>query len=480
MTKSTILISLLFFCFTIVSSLFSGDENIPAQDRNNFEITKKAMEIIEQVEEKMEEKNSNYTMKTYYKGNQDDISDIDNNNNTVVKPMENPYLLEGDEVLTRQQAEDVLEKVVQEARNYEVDLTSLFNENTRFKRKIQKNLTYTWEFPINYISLGADTELIDKALGSMQNETCIRFKKHTTIPHGQPGLKFVKGTGCWSYVGRTEENKFQDVSIGYGCTSFGTVQHETMHALGSTHEQSRADRDQYLTILEENMLPKLLYNYEKLNVSNALTYNTKYDYGSDMQYPGNSFSKNDLDTMAPKNYIFNKTLGIDDGLSFLDVKLVNFHYCSKNFTKKIKCYNGGYEDPNNNTRCKCVEGYDGDKCIQLPKPKQGCNTTLYHVTETLQTLALDGAKNCLYHLKARHGKKINITVTSINIAPSYSNHCLKDNSLEVKFIGDKTPTGALLCKEIKNLKISSDNDHAIVHYRSAYDMNKMEITFSTV
>uniref|UniRef100_A0A0K0FX98 Metalloendopeptidase n=1 Tax=Strongyloides venezuelensis TaxID=75913 RepID=A0A0K0FX98_STRVS len=181
-------------------------------------------------------------MKTYYKEKQDDKSNFDNNN-TVVKPMKNPYLLERDEVLTRQQAEDVLEKIVQEARNYEVDLRGLFHENTRIKRKIQKNLTYTWEFPINYIIQGADTELIDKALDPMQNETCNRFKKQSTIPHGQPGLKFVKERRCWSYVSRTEECKFQDVSIEYEC---------------STHDQSRADRDQYLTILEDNMKLGLL------------------------------------------------------------------------------------------------------------------------------------------------------------------------------------------------------------------------------
>uniref|UniRef100_A0A0K0FJA2 Astacin domain-containing protein n=1 Tax=Strongyloides venezuelensis TaxID=75913 RepID=A0A0K0FJA2_STRVS len=91
----------------------------------------------------------------------------------------------------------------------------------------------------------------------MQNETCNKFKKQSTIPHGQPGSKFVKERRCWSYVSGTEE--------------------------WSTHDQSRADRDQYLTILEDNMKPGLLYNYDKLNVSNALTYNTKYNYGSDMQ-----------------------------------------------------------------------------------------------------------------------------------------------------------------------------------------------------
>uniref|UniRef100_A0A0N5BRM2 Zinc metalloproteinase n=1 Tax=Strongyloides papillosus TaxID=174720 RepID=A0A0N5BRM2_STREA len=479
MTKYIIINLLLFLCLTITLQLPSGDEKFPAQDRDNFEITKKAVEIIEKVEEKIEGKNENYSLMTQAENSKKDIYNF-NDKNTIVKPMENPYLFQGDEMLTEKQAENLVNEVIEEARNYEVDLSSFFSENIRTKRKIQKNLTYTWDFPIKYVVLGVDVDLVDKALKAMQNETCIRFEKQAKIPSGEPGLKFVKGNGCWSYVGRTEENKFQDVSIGYGCTTFGTVQHETMHALGSTHEQSRADRDQYLTILTENMLPSLLYNYEQLNISNAITYNVKYDYGSEMQYPRDSFSKNGKDTMMPKNDIFNKTLGIDSGLSFLDIKLVNLHYCSKNFTKKIKCYNGGYEDPNDNTRCKCVEGYSGNKCIQLPKPKKDCKTTLYHVTKDVKNITLEGEKNCLYHLKAPHGMKINITVTNTKIEPSYKNYCIKDNSLEVKFIADKTPTGALLCNEIKNLTISSENDHAIVHYRSKFLMNKMNIAFYAI
>jgi len=43
------------------------------------------------------------------------------------------------------------------------------------------------------------------------------------------------------------------VSIGNGCERMSTVQHEIMHALGIYHEQSRTDRDDYVTIELQNV-----------------------------------------------------------------------------------------------------------------------------------------------------------------------------------------------------------------------------------
>ena len=45
----------------------------------------------------------------------------------------------------------------------------------------------------------------------------------------------------------------QDISIGHRCDSHATIIHEMMHAVGFFHEQSRRDRDNYVTIYWNNI-----------------------------------------------------------------------------------------------------------------------------------------------------------------------------------------------------------------------------------
>ena len=45
----------------------------------------------------------------------------------------------------------------------------------------------------------------------------------------------------------------QELSLGRGCVTHGTVQHEFMHALGFGHEQARYDRDNYIYVNLNNV-----------------------------------------------------------------------------------------------------------------------------------------------------------------------------------------------------------------------------------
>ena len=47
----------------------------------------------------------------------------------------------------------------------------------------------------------------------------------------------------------------QLISIGRGCEDKVIIQHEILHALGRIHEQSRPDRDDYVDIIDDYIIP---------------------------------------------------------------------------------------------------------------------------------------------------------------------------------------------------------------------------------
>ena len=66
----------------------------------------------------------------------------------------------------------------------------------------------------------------------------------------------------------------------------GTVIHELGHAIGFNHEQTRPDRDQYVTIHPQNMMQGVSYNFQKYNRRVIPDWGVPYDYASVMHYGG--------------------------------------------------------------------------------------------------------------------------------------------------------------------------------------------------
>lgn len=133
-------------------------------------------------------------------------------------------------------------------------------------------------------------------------------------------LLYVIGNGgCSSYVGKT--GGFQHVNIGPNC-GFGAIVHETCHAAGLWHEQSRCDRDNFVTIYWQNIRPNHRHNFEKhcrdgIDIGN-------YDYESIMHYEANAFSINGQPTILPKNTSIK--IGNRKGLSQGDILALNKLY----------------------------------------------------------------------------------------------------------------------------------------------------------
>jgi astacin len=99
-------------------------------------------------------------------------------------------------------------------------------------------------------------------------------------------VRFVPTSGaCASSAGRV--GGAQTIILDEAGCSLGAVIHEIGHALGLLHEQSRADRNTWLTLLYENIDSVTYSQFSQTRTARDVGY---YDYGSIMHYPTVAFS----------------------------------------------------------------------------------------------------------------------------------------------------------------------------------------------
>ena len=155
---------------------------------------------------------------------------------------------------------------------------------TSYQRRLWINQTVIYEIEDTFNSFGNQTIL--EAIDVMLNVTCLKFVKRST----ELGyIRFIKGTSCSSSIGRV--GRVQFIRLTTGCSySLGIVLHEILHAIGLWHEQSRPDRDSYVTVHEENILMDKKHNFAR-RLDRAVDYQgSKYDYGSVMHYRTTDFA----------------------------------------------------------------------------------------------------------------------------------------------------------------------------------------------
>ncbi|KAM9346848.1 uncharacterized protein ABDE67_011161 [Symphorus nematophorus] len=168
-----------------------------------------------------------------------------------------------------------------------------------------------------------DRITIENGMQDISSGTCIKFIQRT---HEANFLDIQPRYGCWSFLGQTGGSQTLSLQTP-GCMWSGVAAHELMHALGFVHEQSRSDRDHYVSIVWKNIIPEQMHNFRK-QITNNL--NSPYDYGSVMHYGRYAFSEDGGPTIIPKPdpYI---PIGQRDGPSVLDLHKINVLYnCGAN------------------------------------------------------------------------------------------------------------------------------------------------------
>ncbi|XP_018332160.1 high choriolytic enzyme 1-like [Agrilus planipennis] len=181
-----------------------------------------------------------------------------------------------------------------------------------------------------------DYVTIYRAIRTINFMTCVKF-----IPWNGKVSDYLLiwpikyPAGCWSFVGRKGGSQILSLQPptdrSTNCLgNEGRAIHELMHALGIFHEHSRWDRDRYVKIHPENIVPRYKSNFQKQSPENT-SFSFEYDFDSIMHYGKNYFSiGSGKPTITPKVSGVKK-LGQRKGMSVLDcLKLNDLYGCLDN------------------------------------------------------------------------------------------------------------------------------------------------------
>ena len=217
--------------------------------------------------------------------------------------------------------------------------------------RVEDRYVIPWAFDSSFTD-SSNRLVVENALSDLAAASgVVTFVPRNTQSHY---INVLKGSGCWSYVGSVFSNK-QDLSIGYGggwtCATLGIIQHEFLHALGFWHEQSRPDRDDYVTINWENIDSQYQNNFDKMTTSDVNSQEVPYDYSSVMHYGETSFSNNGQKTIDARG----NQVGLRGGPSTSDILQLRLMYQCTTGPRTLTDYtNNPCTDD-----CKCWLGATG-------------------------------------------------------------------------------------------------------------------------
>ncbi|CAF4864307.1 unnamed protein product [Rotaria sp. Silwood1] len=190
-------------------------------------------------------------------------------------------------------------------------------------------------YDMSAISDANDRNTITKAMNKLMydvgtpvpdqttRKVCVFFRPAQT--GDKEVLKIQYGNGCSASIGYGSNYQKNLTLQQNGCFHEGIIQHELTHVLGFFHEQSRPDRDSFITVHTENILTNLEHNFKKYAWGTELeSQGFGYDYGSLMHYPPDAFSKNGKPTITPVKS--NTVIGQRQKLSSIDIAEIRHYY----------------------------------------------------------------------------------------------------------------------------------------------------------
>ena len=147
-----------------------------------------------------------------------------------------------------------------------------------------------------------EKETIRFTMNKVSNEImngCMEFVDDTALEEHYTFIEIFNKDECsadlgWVYPRYQNEMNLSPEGTDEGgpsCLDAHTIQHEWMHALGFEHEQTRPDRDDYITIDTDFIDDDMLSQYEKLPDITWMDTNSPFDVFSVMLYSGYGYQK---------------------------------------------------------------------------------------------------------------------------------------------------------------------------------------------
>ncbi|XP_040566255.1 astacin-like metalloprotease toxin 5 [Lepeophtheirus salmonis] len=107
------------------------------------------------------------------------------------------------------------------------------------------------------------SSMIKSAMEHIESNSCVKFvqqskqKTYLNIVNNKPEYE------CFTTIGySTQRENFLHLRLPQ-CLQFGIIVHELLHALGFDHEHNRYDRDEYIRIHWQNLMPGGISNFYK-------------------------------------------------------------------------------------------------------------------------------------------------------------------------------------------------------------------------
>lgn len=198
------------------------------------------------------------------------------------------FIFEGDIRLPKEHVSFVKEKLI-----YEKDEKPSSNKSVGRTLMRWKNSTVFYAIDPNL----PDQERVFDAIKHWEEKTNLTFVERTFQKNY---IYFEPGNGCSSYVGM--QGGRQEITLARGCTTGSTI-HEIGHAVGLWHEQSRMDRDYFVTVLYDNVEAGKEHNFSTYGdrKMDGAEFTDMLDFESIMMYGTHDFSKNGNPTIVKKD-----------------------------------------------------------------------------------------------------------------------------------------------------------------------------------